>query len=260
VPGPVAVDFVNNTKLLVTPGMTGATGNIYAGLHEFYDMAFALHLLRQDDLFVDVGANVGVYTVLATSVGAKTISIEPIEHAFEHLGRNVRLNNISTRVDARNIGVSSKKGTLKFTTGFDTVNHVVNGNGQNGSGVCEVRVDTLDNVVAGLEPLLLKIDVEGFETEVISGASGVLSKQSLLAVIMELNGSGQRYGFDEDRLYSRMINYGFTSYEYDPHDRSLKELNAKNDRGGNTIFVRDAQEVRLRLREASAFRVMGTSL
>jgi hypothetical protein len=39
-PGPVAVDFVNGSRLLVKPGMTGATGSVYTGLHEFEDMAF----------------------------------------------------------------------------------------------------------------------------------------------------------------------------------------------------------------------------
>lgn len=42
---PVAYDFVNQSRLLVYPGMTGATGNVYAGLHEFYDMGFVLHAL-----------------------------------------------------------------------------------------------------------------------------------------------------------------------------------------------------------------------
>src|SRR5262245_48181443 len=65
VPGPVAINFVNATKLLVRPGMTGATGNIYVGLHEFPEMSFVLHFLRPSDLFVDIGANIGSYTVLA---------------------------------------------------------------------------------------------------------------------------------------------------------------------------------------------------
>jgi hypothetical protein len=42
------------------------SGNIYAGLHEFGDMAFVLHFLRAGDLFADVGANIGSYTVLAS--------------------------------------------------------------------------------------------------------------------------------------------------------------------------------------------------
>jgi hypothetical protein len=48
-----------------TSGMTGATGNLYVGLHEFEEMAFLLHFLRPGDLFADVGANVGSYTILA---------------------------------------------------------------------------------------------------------------------------------------------------------------------------------------------------
>jgi hypothetical protein len=74
---------------------------------------------------------------------------------------------------------------------------------------CEVEVDTLDHVVKCLCPVLMKIDVEGFETEVVAGANDVLSNKALLAVIMELNGSGRRYDYDEDELYTRMIKYGF---------------------------------------------------
>ena len=49
-------DWIEGSKLAARNGMTGATGNIYCGLHEFVDMAFLLHLLRPSDLFVDVGA------------------------------------------------------------------------------------------------------------------------------------------------------------------------------------------------------------
>ncbi len=64
----ICMPWIAGTKLVVKRGMTGATGNIYAGLHEFADMSFLLHFLRPNDLFVDVGANVGSYTVLASGV------------------------------------------------------------------------------------------------------------------------------------------------------------------------------------------------
>ena len=44
----IAVPFVNDTRLLMRSGMTGATGNWYCGLHEPHDMGFALHYLRQN--------------------------------------------------------------------------------------------------------------------------------------------------------------------------------------------------------------------
>ncbi len=70
-PGPIALPFVDDTWLFATRGMTGATGNWYCGLHEVAEMAFVLHLLRPDEHFVDVGANVGSYTILAGGGGRR---------------------------------------------------------------------------------------------------------------------------------------------------------------------------------------------
>lgn len=69
VPGPIALPFVKDTYLFATRGMTGATGNWYCGLHEYEDMSFVLHTLKPGDLFVDVGANIGSYSVLAAGGG-----------------------------------------------------------------------------------------------------------------------------------------------------------------------------------------------
>ncbi|MFP6657430.1 MAG: FkbM family methyltransferase, partial [Pirellulales bacterium] len=99
------IPFTKRTRLLVKRGMTGATGNIYCGLHDFEDMAFVLHLLRTEDTFVDIGANVGTYTVLASGqVGARSIAIEPIPQTFEHLLDNVFLNRLNDRVTLHNCG------------------------------------------------------------------------------------------------------------------------------------------------------------
>lgn len=82
-PFPQLVPFVDNTVLVSERGMTGSTGNWYCGLHEVADMAFVLHALRPEDLFLDVGANVGSFTVLAAgAVGAKTVAVEPIPSTF----------------------------------------------------------------------------------------------------------------------------------------------------------------------------------
>ncbi len=73
--------------------MNGATGNFYTGLHEFEDMSFVLHALRSTDVFVDVGANIGSYTVLAAAVvGAQCIAFEPILETYGHLLQNVNLD------------------------------------------------------------------------------------------------------------------------------------------------------------------------
>ena len=102
--------------------MSGATGNLYCGLHEFYDMAFLLHFLRKEDLFVDVGANIGSYTILASAhIGASVISIEPVRKTFDHLATNVLLNNVYGKVELVNSAVGSKNGVIEFTSELDTI-------------------------------------------------------------------------------------------------------------------------------------------
>lgn len=255
VPGPVAFDFVNGVKLLAGPGMTGATGNIYVGLHEFEDMAFTLHFLRPGDLFVDVGANIGAYTVLASAAaGARSVAFEPGAAAFHWLLLNIRLNGISELVDARQCAVGDKEGTALLTTGRDTVNCVVPQD-MDRRGSAKVAMSTMDAALQGKSPAMLKIDVEGFETAVIAGAADVLSKPDLRCVLLELTGHGARYGFEEDRLRATIERHGFRSYGYLPKQRALVKADAHPT--GNTLFVRDAEFVSERLKAAQSFMVLG---
>lgn len=121
----VVFDWIEGSKLVARNGMTGATGNIYCGLHEFIDMAFLLHLLRPGDLFVDVGANIGSYTVLASAVcGARSIAIEPDPDTVGSLNRNIEINRIVDRVRIVQAAVGSAPGKIQFTVGRDTTNRV----------------------------------------------------------------------------------------------------------------------------------------
>ncbi len=98
----VIVPWVGSTFLVIETGMTSATMSFYCGLHEAADIAFVLHVLRPGDAFLDVGSNVGTYTILASGVAqAHSIVIEPIPATFDRLLRNLRLNDLPSRVDAR---------------------------------------------------------------------------------------------------------------------------------------------------------------
>jgi FkbM family methyltransferase len=259
-PGAFVVPYVGGTRLLVTRGMTGATGNVYCGLHEFEDMAFVLHALRAEDLFVDVGANVGSYTVLAAgAVGARCIAFEPAPSAYRALLDNIRLNDLLDRVEARNECLAAAPGEVQLTSGLDTVNHVVM-HPQKGLDTVRVAVTTLDAALAGRAPAIIKIDVEGYETAVIDGADETLRAGSLRAVLMELNGSGARYGFDERRLHQRMLRYHFIPAAYEPARRELRVREWRGSTGGNLLYVRDLESLRPRLAAAARRALHGTFL
>lgn len=257
VPGPVIVDFVNGAKLVVRPGMTGATGNVYVGLHEFPEMAFALHFLRPGDLFVDVGANIGSYTVLAAAAaGADCIAFEPSAEAYKWLLLNIALNDIADHVEPRLEAVGGKRGVVAFTSGQDTLNGVVRPGQETSASTRSVPITTLDSALDGRCPIMLKVDVEGYETEVLNGATALLESTELRVLIMELAGSGLHYGFDEQVLRARIQEHGFEACIYQPFERRL----TRRLRGSalpNTIFLRDYEAVKARLENAPCFTVQG---
>jgi FkbM family methyltransferase len=248
--------FTEKSKLIVERGMTGATGNLYCGLHEYTDMFFLLHFLRNGDLFVDIGANVGSYTVLASAqVGASTISVEPVPSTFSKLGQNISINQIEKIVRPLNIALGSEKSTLQFTTTLDTVNHVATSQETN---TIQVEVDTLENVLGIQIPILIKIDVEGFETEVMKGAEGVLLNQSLKAIIIELNGSGERYGYDETAIHDMLLGHGFTPCIYNPVERTVDKVEIFGLH--NTIYIRDQEFVADRVKSGEKVFILNQKI
>lgn len=257
---PVAVPFVDDTRLLVKPGMTGATGNIYCGLHEYEDMGFVLHLLRPDDLFVDIGANIGSYTILASAAGASVISFEPVRTTFEALLDNVHLNRLEARVDARNQAVGRAIGELEMIADQDTTNQALQPGSTYAGKTVRVPLVALDEALQGRVPKLIKIDVEGFETEALAGATETLANPGLWAIVMELNGSGARYGFDEDSLHRHMQSIGFRPCRYDPATRKVIDLNGERSGSGNTMYLRDPEAIQAEVRKAPVYRVLGVAL
>jgi FkbM family methyltransferase len=247
----VAMPFVDGSRLLVRTGMHGATANLYVGLIEFEDMAFALHLLRKGDAFIDVGANVGVYSLLAAGRGAQVLALEPVPDTYEQLLDNLYLNRLHMRVDARNTGVGSARGELQFSTQSGSTNHAL-AQGESADHSVSVAVDALDEIAAGMNPTMIKIDVEGFEAEVIRGATHLLSQPSLQAVLIELNGLGARYGFRDADIHTRLLAFGFSPARYSPFKRRVIAL-SDHQRFGNTLYVRSSPEMDERLQEASAF-------
>ena len=236
-------EWVCGSKFLARKGETGITGNIYAGLHEFNDMGFLLHVLREEDLFVDVGANIGSYTILASAaVGAKTIAFEPARETFDRLIDNIRINGIESKVEAINKGVGEIDSKQIFSLSLlDTKNHILP-NDQFDICIknkCEIEVVSLDNVLKDKSPTFIKIDVEGYEKNVLLGSSKLLKNESLNVVIVEINGSGKRYGINDKEIIDILTSNNFKMYEYHPLERRL-ELNNK-DKFQKTQFLLEIQ-------------------
>ena len=251
-PYPVLVPFGENAHLVVERSMTGATGNVYVGLHEFEDMAFVLHFLRPTDLFVDVGANVGSYTILASkTVGARTICIEPIPQTFDRLRRNIVCNELQDRVTALQCVVGAAPGHIRFSADRDTMNQVVTDDYPGKSLMIEVQ--TLENLLKAHSGAMWKIDVEGFESQVLSGALDSLMNLTLNAVLLETN---------DQTVTQTMLNAGFQPARYAPFERQLSRGSADSAQAattGNTLWVRDFDFVQQRCASSPTRRFVGVN-
>lgn len=252
------VSFTDKTFLAVKKGMTGATGNIYLGLHEFNDMGFMLHFLREGDVFFDIGANIGSYTILASGhCKAKSISFEPITATFQTLKKNIDLNKLQHLVIAKNIGISDSEKILSFTNSMDTVNHVIAAS-ENSASASNIPVYPADYFLKDLDcPRLVKIDVEGYEDWVLKGMPIILNDEGLKGIIIELNGSGYKYGIDEMQIHLDLQKLYFHPYSYDPFTRKLTLLEKHGDT--NTIYLKDLVFVKERIVNAEKVHLFSES-
>jgi FkbM family methyltransferase len=236
--------------------MKGAAHFITPGLCEFDEMGFVLHLLRPSDTMIDVGANVGAFTVLASAVkGARTIAFEPSPFTFGYLKRNVALNDITDRTRLVQCAVGRGPGELRLTNSLGTENYV--STDRNDTTAVSVPVRCLDHELANEKPTLIKVDVEGFEADVIAGALETLKKPSLMALIVERSGIGKRYGFDEAEVHAKIRAAGFSPFFYSAVTRELRPIDEAQE--GNIVYVRAPDAVAARLREAARIEYRGVT-
>ena len=241
----VVIDWIEGQQLAVRREMTGATGNIYTGLHEFDGMMLPLHFLRSGDLFLDVGANIGSFTILASGiVGAATWAFEPDPHTSLALIRNIELNRLTARVIVHQTALGDEDGTIAFTVGQDTTNHVATIADPNVQIVTQRR---LDSIIGDHQPIMIKVDVEGHEDAFIRGAALTIQQPSLKVIELE--------SYSEQSL-AFLTKAGFERVFYNPRERALVAAQIEGSKS-NDIYVRDRDFVIARLRDAKPINVFG---
>ena len=239
------IKYGSTSKLIIKDGYTAATGCYYCGIIEFEIMGFILHFLIKDDLFIDVGANVGTFILLASGEKkAESIGFEPDLSAFKYLNENIELNRLNN-VKTHNIGVSSELRTLKFTTGKGAMNHV---SVDENEKCVNSQFDSIDNKCEINKPTIIKIDVEGYEKEVVLGMHATMKNKNLKAVIIECNTQNEKYDYSFSEIEAILLENGFDKYDYNPIKRELIELEVSNSL--NVIFIRDFDFVEKRVKSS----------
>lgn len=149
-------------------------GAFFLGVDEAYEPGLSALLRETKGTVVDVGANIGFITVRAARTASRVIAIEPHPTRFRYLERNVALNGL-TNVTCMNCAVGAGEGELALYDVDPTLGpRPLDVSATPGRGRCHrVPLRTLDSLVE--EANLVKIDVEGYEAEVLRGANNLLA-------------------------------------------------------------------------------------
>ena len=152
--------------------------------------------LSPDTWLIDVGANVGSYTLVAAARGLKAVAIEPAYESFRSLCNNLLMNGWLDRAIPLCMAVSAKTGFDWLA--FNDVRSGGNGNGIGGDAKPEfqhhrqvIPVMRLDDLMQLLPipptaPIAIKIDVDGGELGVLQGAVNLLGSERVTAMMIEI--------------------------------------------------------------------------
>lgn len=249
---PITARVWDGVRVRVYPDWPYSWTAIYLRLAEYDDMMFTLRYLRPGDAFLDVGANIGFYSLLASSVngGAPVLALEPHPLASRRLRENALLNSFAN-VRVRAVAAGSHTGSARLTSDLVDQNRISEDPDDSGSTL-SVPVVTLDAELAtqGIndgDVRLVKIDTEGFESAVLSGARRLLETKPGPVWLIEVAGLGFRYGSNDSEIHAMFRNLGYEAFRYVASNNQLVSNDGPDPDRGNVIFAREPESVSLRL-------------
>jgi FkbM family methyltransferase len=222
---PLLVPVGTRSQLLVRPRLLsfGESVPMYGNPPDYWETTLLTSVLRSGDLFVDVGANAGIYTVLAAECGADVIALEPGSAARQLLLENLHMNGCRDVVQVHGAAAGRERGSALLTAGTHVLNHVLDQSTPElrsaerplfsvarPTGSELVEVVTLDELIGDRFVAAIKIDVEGFEQEVLDGTQRALREHRVGYLQIENNDlSVQHYGRSAAPMWETVRSFGY---------------------------------------------------
>ena len=228
---PLPTDLIEND-----PGIRYLVINESRGGCEYQTRRFLDAHLGPADLFIDVGAHWGLFTLTAASCHPDeltVLAIEPDPHNVARLHKSIAHNKLTEQVEVLPCAVGAKAGTANLVGGLGTMGHSLEGAAYTTdlqppttppSHV--VPVQTLDQILADRPALadkrvFLKVDVEGSEVDVLEGARALLASGRVAAMVIE---KGKTYQADPalsafGAMLDRVRAQGFQCFHFKGHQQ-----------------------------------------
>ncbi len=192
---------------------------IYNGF-EKDETDYVVSILSEGDIFIDVGANIGLFSLIASKkVGDKglVISFEPSPTTFIRLVENVKLNNFNN-IELRNIGLSDKADELTFyisQNGHDAWDSFAPRQDDRIEKEIKILSSSLDFELDSINKSLIKlikIDVEGWEKFVLLGGKDFFINYNPIVMVEFTDENTFNAGYSVHEIYDLMQNWGYVWY------------------------------------------------
>lgn len=207
----------NGTKMLIPAQSSyGSIIQYCRGYPDFVETNLMLHLVKHGDVFIDVGANIGFYSVLALGQDAKVYAFEPNETLHSNLLDSAKLNNYQQRLHLSENIVSDHTGYENFVIEPESEKSHI---GLEGLKSKKIKCIALDKFVEEQKInhiKLLKIDVEGAEPQVFKGMHELLDKRQISYLLFEHDpkNNGNKFYFKFiEKLSREKILYSISQFQ-----------------------------------------------
>ena len=181
-----------------------------------------LDYLRPGDHFLDIGANIGLYTLLAYSIVGPTGNIdafEPNKEIASRLQKTLNLNQI-TNTTVHEVAVADFSGKVSFDlSGDDCTSHVTNPIEVNSENT--VNSVRLENYLTNVPFAMAKLDIEGYEPIALRGATSWLKVGNPPVLQIEMAGYSNRYGISTSKFIDQLRELGYFTAIYIPETRTI---------------------------------------
>lgn len=192
--------------------------------------------LNEDDVFFDIGANLGIYSCFAVQMlsHGHVVAFEPYPPNVDQLKQNLRYNADTSEYEVLDVALSNSSGTVEFTAPDDDIGNQTAHINPNDDSICISKIPGDKLVADGSipSPTVVKIDVEGVEPLVIDGLEKNLSKDSCRILYCEIHlskGDGGRpsvgdYNESQESMFQKISELGFDIVQT---ERRGPEIHAK---------------------------------
>jgi FkbM family methyltransferase len=241
---PLTTFFLKDGSRFDYPLKTAIGCSLFRGDFESQEIAFLQQTLKPGNIFFDIGANGGFYTVIAAKqvgVTGHVYAFEPGQSELKILRHNIAINHL-TNVTIVECAVGNKSGKAQLAISSDgAMNSLAKTNHprqciEHWQSVEIIKLDDFCQKCGIKKVDFIKIDVEGAEKLVFEGAQNIFLSDQEIKIMFEasdLNASG--FGYSVNEFLEQIINSGMKLYYFD-RTGSLVEIRDYNHQLGNKIY------------------------